>query len=145
MAAGGGSYGGYLTSIILGRKHPFKALVAHAAVYNWYTQIGADYGGEERRFGPIWTPDQDKVFRTGSPHFGAEHFSTPTLVIHGQQDFRVPVNHGLELYQTLIQKGVKARFLYFPDENHWVLKPQNSLRWYAEVRRWLDENVPTSG
>jgi dipeptidyl aminopeptidase/acylaminoacyl peptidase len=141
LSAGGGSYGGYLTSIVLGRKHPFKALVAHAAVYNWYTQAAADYGVEVRRYGGMWLPEQEKVFRAGSPHFGAANFETPTLVVHGARDFRVPINHGLELYQTLIQRGVPARFLYFPDENHWVLKPQNSILWYSEVRKWLDQHV----
>ena len=141
LSAGGGSYGGYLTSIVLGRKHPFKALVAHAAVYNWYTQAAADYGIEVRRFGGTWLPEQEKVFRAGSPHFGAANFATPTLVVHGARDFRVPINHGLELYHTLVQRGVPARFLYFPDENHWVLKPQNSIVWYSEVRKWLDQHV----
>nr|MBP7418197.1 prolyl oligopeptidase family serine peptidase [Xanthomonadales bacterium] len=136
MVAGGGSYGGYLTAIVLGRPHPFKALVAHAAVYNWFTQSAADYAFEPRRFGDFW--QQPEVFQKGSPHFGAANFATPTLVIHGQKDFRVPFNHGIELYQTLVNKGVPTRLVYFPDENHWVLKPQNSLFWYAEVRRWLD-------
>ncbi|MBL8860460.1 MAG: S9 family peptidase [Planctomycetes bacterium] len=141
LAAGGGSYGGYLTSILLGRPHPFRALVAHAAVYNWFTQMGADYSSEVRRFGPFWDPAQRKVFEQGSPHFGAANFATPTLVLHGQKDYRVPVNHGLELYHALLQKGVPTRFVYFPDENHWILKAQNSLVWYREVKRWLDEHA----
>jgi dipeptidyl aminopeptidase/acylaminoacyl peptidase len=143
MVAGGGSYGGYLTSIILGRPHPFKALVAHAAVYNWYTQVGADYAHEIPRFGGFWTPEQQAVFKQGSPHYGAANFATPTLVIHGQRDLRVPVNHGIELYHALQQKGVPSRLVYFPDENHWVLKPANSLTWYREVKAWFDKyNAP---
>jgi dipeptidyl aminopeptidase/acylaminoacyl peptidase len=138
MAAGGGSYGGYLTAVILGRPHPFKALVAHAAVYNLYTQVGADFSFETPRFGPFWTPEQQAVFKQVSPHYGAANFNTPTLVVHGQRDYRVPVNHGFELYQALQQKGVPSRLLYFNDENHWVLKPGNSLVWYREVRAWLD-------
>ena len=145
MVAGGGSYGGYLTSIILGRPHPFNALVAHAAVYNWYTQVGADYGHETPRFGGFWTPEQQAVFKQGSPHYGAANFSTPTLVVHGQRDLRVPVNHGIELYQVLLQKGVPSRLLYFNDENHWVLKPANSLVWYREVRAWLDKYSGATG
>ena len=139
MVAGGGSYGGYLTSLILGRPHPFKALVAHAAVYNLYTQVGADFAYEVPRFGSFWTPEQQAIFKQISPHYGAANFSTPTLVVHGQRDYRVPVNHGFELYQALLQKGVPARMLYFNDENHWVLKPGNSLVWYREVRDWLDK------
>jgi dipeptidyl aminopeptidase/acylaminoacyl peptidase len=141
MAAGGGSYGGYLTTIILGREHPFKTLIAHAAVYNWYTQVGADYAFEYPRFGGFWSEDQQRVFRNASPHYGAANFDTPTLVIHGQRDFRVPVNHGIELYQALVQRGVDTRLIYFPDENHWVLKPQNSRYWYGEVERWLARHL----
>jgi dipeptidyl aminopeptidase/acylaminoacyl peptidase len=137
MVAGGASYGGYLTAVVLGREHPFKALVVHAGVYNWYTQMGADYAFETSRFGGFWTPEQRKVFETGSPHYGAGKFSTPTLVTHGQRDLRVPVNHGVELYHALLQRGVPTRFVYFSDENHWVLKPANSLVWYDEVQRWL--------
>ena len=144
MVAGGGSYGGYLTAIILGRPHPFKALVAHAAVYNLYTQVAADYAFETPRFGPFWTPEQEAVFRQSSPHFGAANFNTPTLVIHNQKDYRVPLNHGIELYQALLQKGVPARLLYFNDENHWVLKPGNSLVWYREVKDWLEKYTAPS-
>ena len=66
----------------------------------------------------MWLPDPEKVSRAGSPHFGAANFNTPTLVVHGSRDFRVPINHGLEVYQTLVQRGVPTRFLYYPDENH---------------------------
>lgn len=143
MGAGGGSYGGYLASILLGREHPFKTLIAHAAVYNWYTQYGADYGHGQRRFGEAW--EQEQVFRENSPHFGAGNFNTPTLVIHGQQDFRVPVNHGIELFNTLSNRGVKTKFVYFPDENHWILKPNNSIHWYDVNRDWLAEFLGGEG
>lgn len=141
MVAGGGSYGGYLTTILLGREHPFKALVAHAATYNWYTQWAADYGASKRRDATEFWNDPE-LYRGSSPHFGAGHFATPTLVIHGEQDFRVPVNHGIELFNTLQNRGVESRLVYFPDENHWVLKPANSLRWYEEVRRWVTHYAP---
>ena len=62
-------------------------------------------------------------------------------MLHGQKDYRVPVNHGLELYHALIQRGVPTRLVYFPDENHWILKPNNSLLWYREVKSWLDRFV----
>lgn len=136
MVAGGGSYGGYLTSIILGREHPFKALIAHAAVYNWFTQVAADYGASKRRNDEeFW--NSPELFAKSSPHSGAGNFNTPTLVIHGEQDFRVPVNHGIELFNTLQNRGVDSRLIYFPDENHWILKPANSLYWYSEVRKWI--------
>jgi len=142
MVAGGGSYGGYLTTVILGREHPFKALVAHAAVYNLYSQYAADFSAEAPRFGGFWEGDNRTVLERNSPHLGAAAFKTPTLVVHGQTDLRVPVNHGLELYHTLLSKGVPSRLVYYPNENHWVLKPQNSVFWYQQVKRWFDEHNP---
>jgi dipeptidyl aminopeptidase/acylaminoacyl peptidase len=143
MVAGGGSYGGYLTTVILGREHPFRALVAHAKVYNLYSQYAADFSAEPPRFGGFWEGDNRAVLERNSPHLAAANFKTPTLVIHGQNDLRVPVNHGLELYHTLLMKGVPTRYVYYPNENHWVLKPQNSVFWYQQVKRWFDEhNAP---
>jgi dipeptidyl aminopeptidase/acylaminoacyl peptidase len=137
MGAGGGSYGGYLASLVLGREHPFKTLVAHAAVYNHYTQYGADFGASKRRHGEFW--EQPEQFRSTSPHYAAGNFDTPTLVIHGELDYRVPVNHGVELFNTLQNRGVRSRFVYYPDENHWILKQNNSIHWYREKQAWLAE------
>ncbi|MGY0504678.1 prolyl oligopeptidase family serine peptidase [Luteimonas sp. e5] len=143
MVAGGASYGGYLTSVVLGRPHPFNALINHAGVYNLYTQYAADFSAETPRFGGFWESGNDEVMRRNSPHYAAGNFNTPTLVIHGQNDLRVPVNHGIELYHTLHNRGVPTRFVYFPNENHWILKPQNSIFWYGEVKRWIEQyNVP---
>ena len=142
MVAGGGSYGGYLSTIILGREHPFKALVAHAAVYNLYGQYAADFASEVPRFGGFWDGENRAVLERNSPHLGAANFKTPTLVVHGQSDLRVPVNHGLELYHTLLNKNVPTRFVYYPNENHWVLKPQNSVFWYQQVKSWFDTHNP---
>lgn len=136
MVAAGGSFGGYLATILLGRPHPFKALVAHAAVYDWYTQIGSDFGFTQSRFPEFW--EDAATFEQSSPHFGAGNFKTPTLVIHGQLDMRVPVNHGIELYHTLKKRGVPSRLIYYPNENHWVLKPQNSIFWYQQVFAWIE-------
>jgi len=135
MVAAGGSYGGFLAATLLGREHPFKALVAHAAVYNSFTQIGADYGAEKERFFNFW--DKPEEFARYSPHTSAGNFKTPTLVIHGQNDLRVPLNHGIELFNTLQTRGVPSKLVYYPDENHWILKPQNSLFWYKTVREWI--------
>ena len=140
MAAGGGSYGGFLAATLLGREHPFKTLIAHAAVYNEYTQYGADYGGGKRRFFEAW--ERPAEFTRYSPHAAAANFATPTLVLHGQLDQRVPFNNGMELFQTLQNRGVPSRFVYFPDENHWILKRQNSLFWYREVKDWLARYAP---
>jgi len=135
MVAAGGSYGGFLATTLLGREHPFKALVAHAAVYDLYTQQGSDYGAETERFFNFW--DQPEQFAKYSPHTSAGNFKTPTLIIHNQLDLRVPLNHGIELFNTLQKRGVPSKLVYFPDENHWVLKPQNSLFWYHTVHDWV--------
>lgn len=140
MGAGGGSYGGYLATLLLGKPHPFKTLVAHAAVYNLYTQYGSDDGAtRQERYGEFWK-DFDRINRN-SPHMNAANFNTPTLIVHGQQDLRVPVNHGFELFNTLQNRGVPSKLMYFPDENHWILKPQNSLFWYETHRQWLQQYV----
>jgi dipeptidyl aminopeptidase/acylaminoacyl peptidase len=139
MAAGGGSFGGYLASSLLGKPHPFKTLVAHAAVYNQYTEYGSDFGAEKKRFGEFW--EDVERFARNSPHTFAANFNTPTLVIHGQLDQRVPVNQGIELFNVLQNRGVPSKLVYFPDENHWILKPQNSLFWYETSRQWLEKYV----
>jgi len=138
FGGGGGSFGGYLAAVLLGREHPFKTLIAHATVYNDLTQYAADYGAHKRRFGEHW---EDPQFDAWSPHRNAGNFNTPTLVIHGEQDHRVPVNHGLELFNTLQNRGIRSRLVYFPDENHWILKPGNSIFWYEQKQNWLDEFI----
>ncbi len=140
MTAGGGSYGGFLAATLNGKPHPFKALVAHAAVYSEYAQYGADYGAGKRRFFEAW--ERPEEFARYSPNTYAGNFVTPTLVIHGQLDQRVPLNNGIELFNTLQNRGVESRLVYFPDESHWVLKRQNSLYWYGEVRDWLMHYAP---
>jgi len=139
MAAGGGSYGGYLATLLLGKPHPFKTLVAHAPVYNLYSQIATDDGASKGRYGEYWQ-DFDRI-RRNSPHMNAANFNTPTLIVHGQLDRRVPVNQGFELFNTLQNRGVPSKLVYFPDENHWVLHPQNSLFWYETKRQWLARYV----
>ncbi len=135
MVAGGASYGGYLTSILLGTEHPFKALLIHAAVYNMYSQMSADFAVHATRFGHYW--DNPEIYKSISPHYYAGNFNTPTLVIHGQLDYRVPVGQGFELFRTLQSRGVESRMIYFPDENHWILKPNNSIYWYNQVKDWM--------
>ena len=140
MVAAGGSYGGYLSSVLLGREHPFKALVIHAAVYDMYAQTSADFAVHDERFGPYWeNPD---IYTAISPHLSAANFDTPSLVIHGQNDLRVPVGQGFELFRALQTKGVDSRMVYYPDENHWILSRENSVHWYGEVRNWVERYAP---
>ncbi|QIR13418.1 alpha/beta hydrolase family protein [Shewanella aestuarii] len=136
LVAGGASYGGYLTSIILGQKEqPFNALFIHAAVYNMYSQMAADFSVHSPRFGNYW--DNPEIYQSISPHYYAENFNTPTLVVHGQLDYRVPVGQGFELFRTLQTRGVESKMIYFPDENHWIMKPNNSIYWYNQVEQWM--------
>lgn len=143
MVAGGGSYGGYLSTVLLGRDHPFNALLIHAAVYDLYAQTSADFAVHDQRFGPYW--ENPELYRAISPHYFADEFDTPSLIIHGQKDLRVPVGQAFELFRTLQTRGVESRLVYYPDENHWVLKPNNSLHWYGEVRDWIERFAAPGG
>ncbi len=136
MVAAGASYGGYLTSAILGHEHPFRTFVIHAPVYNMYSQMAADFAVHSQRFGDYW--DDPTIYRSISPHYFAAGFSTPAMIIHGELDYRVPVGQAFELFRTLRHRGLEARLVYYPDENHWILKRHNSIHWYGEVRAWID-------
>lgn len=141
VAAAGASYGGYMMAWLNGHTDVFKSMVCHAGVYNWHSMTASDMvRGRERALGaPPWG-DLSKIDAQNAQRFAA-NFKTPTLVIHGEKDFRVPITQGIEYYNTLRQKGVPTRFLYFPDENHWVLKPQNALLWHKEVFAWLSKYI----
>lgn len=143
MVAGGGSYGGYLSSILLGKEHPFKTLVIHAAVYNYYTMMAGDFAVHATRFGDYW--DNPEIYQKFSPHYFAKDFKTPSLIIHGQLDYRVPVGQAFELFRTLQHKGIESRLIYYPDENHWILKPNNSIYWYKQVREWIGKYAKPGG
>ena len=142
MVAGGGSYGGYLSSILLGKEHPFNALLIHAPVYNMYSQMAADFAVHSERFGNFWEHD---IYDDISPHYNAGDFDTPALIIHGQLDYRVPVGQAFELFRTLRERDVDSRLIYYPDENHWILQPNNSIHWYNEVRDWVEEYAEPGG
>ncbi|HET7226692.1 MAG TPA: S9 family peptidase [Candidatus Eisenbacteria bacterium] len=138
MAAAGGSYGGYMASWIEGHTDRFKCIVNHAGVYNTLSQYASDWTmGRHQAFGGEPWGDLDAITRWNPAH-AAKGFVTPMLVLHGEKDYRVPVTQGLECYGVLKAKGVPARLVYFPDENHWILKPRNSLVWYREVLGWLE-------
>jgi dipeptidyl aminopeptidase/acylaminoacyl peptidase len=139
MVAAGASYGGYLSSVLLGKEHPFNALVIHAPVYNMYSQMAADFAVHSTRFGSFW--ERPEIYRETSPHYFAENFNTPALIIHGQNDLRVPVGQAFELFRTLQTRGVDSQLIYYPDENHWILKAQNSLYWYQQVRAWVERHA----
>jgi dipeptidyl aminopeptidase/acylaminoacyl peptidase len=142
MTAAGGSYGGYMIDWILGHTQRFKALISHDGVYN----LTSEFGATEELWFPMWeyggTPwDKPENYAKWSPNNFAQEFHTPTLVIHGEQDFRVPVNQALELFTALQLQKVPSKLLLFPDEGHWVLKPQNSVLWYKTFIDWMDSWV----
>lgn len=137
MAITGGSYGGYMCSWIPTVTDRFQCAIAHAAVTDLGAMLATDWTlGLSRGYGADPTVDPDRVARWSPAHHWKSH-STPTLVIHGERDFRVPLSQGLELYGALKMKGVEARLVVYPDENHWILSPANARHWYGEVHRWL--------
>lgn len=134
----GGSYGGYLVNWIEGQTDRFRCLISHAGPFN----LESKYGSTDELWFPEWdiggTPwDNPEAYARWSPHHHARNFKTPMLVIHGQNDFRVPVEQALGMFTTLRRLGVEARFLYFPDEDHFVSRPLNRKLWYDTVVDWL--------
>jgi dipeptidyl aminopeptidase/acylaminoacyl peptidase len=138
----GASYGGYMANWILGHTDRFKCIVSHDGMFN----AESAWGDTEELWFNEWefkgTPYDDReMYRKWSPHQYAKNFKTPTLVVHGQLDYRLDVSQGFDLFTTLQRENVPSKMLYFPDEGHWVLKPQNSQLWYRTVNDWVDRWV----
>ena len=139
VAACGGSYGGFMVNWIAGHTDRFAALISHAGVFD----LTSMYGTTEELWFPEWEyggPPWEKAehYHERSPSAFAANFKTPTLVIHGALDFRVPDAQGLGMFTCLQRRGVPSRYVYFPDEGHWIAQPQNRLIWWHEVASWLD-------
>jgi dipeptidyl aminopeptidase/acylaminoacyl peptidase len=142
----GASYGGYMTNWILGHTDRFKCIVTHDGMFNPISAYGTTeelWFNEWEFKGKPWDyygkPASLDAYRKWSPALAAKNFKTPTLVIHGQLDYRLDVSEGFQLFTTLQRQNVPSKMLYFPDEGHWVLKPQNSQLWYKTVNDWVDE------
>jgi dipeptidyl aminopeptidase/acylaminoacyl peptidase len=140
MAAAGGSFGGYMIDWILGHSTRFKALISHSGVYDLRSMAGET---EELWF-PKWEfsgmPwDSPELYAKWSPSFFANEFKTPTLVLHGELDYRVPVGQGMQLFTALQLQKVPSKIVLFPDEGHWISKPQNSVLWYGQFLEWIGE------
>lgn len=139
IAAAGASYGGYFATWLLGHTKVFKTLVNHAGVSDFMGQYGADittYGFTKDVLGG--TPwDSPEAMQRNNPVAYAANFSTPMLITHGEKDYRVPYGQGIALYGILQTMRVPSRLVVFPDENHWILSPQNSIYWNYEVQAWL--------
>lgn len=144
IVAAGGSYGGFMVAWMnaFAKAERYKAYICHAGCFDWVAMFADDaYGWHAQELGAWYWDNMAQIHRQ-SPHHAAASMRTPTLVIHGALDYRVPDAQGLAYYNTLKAKGVEARLLWFPDENHWVLKPQNSLVWYREFFAWLNRYAP---
>jgi len=140
MAAAGGSYGGYMIDWMLGHTQRFKAFISHAGVFD----LRSMFGSTEELWFPLWefngTPwDNPESYVKWSPSYYVKDFHTPTLVVTGEQDFRVPYPQSLQLFTALQLQKVPSKLLEFPDEGHWVLKPQNSVLWYNSFLDWIGE------
>ncbi len=139
--AAGASYGGYMINWIEGHTNRFNALVCHAGVFN----LESMYGTTEELWFPEWEMDgtpwtNRKLYEKWSPHMFVKNFKTPMLVIHGANDFRVPFGQAMELFTSLQRVGVESKLLYFPDEYHFVTKPQNAKLWWNTIYNWLNEH-----
>ncbi len=147
MGAVGASYGGYSVFYLAGiHQNRFKSFIAHCGVFNTESM----YGTTEEMFfvnwdlgGPYWVKDANvqKAYNDFNPRKLVQNWNTPILIIQGGKDYRVPIGQAQEAYTAAQQLGIKSRLLYFPDENHWVLKPQNGIVWQREFFRWLKETL----
>jgi dipeptidyl aminopeptidase/acylaminoacyl peptidase len=145
----GGSYGGFMVNWIAGNwPEGFKCLVSHDGVFDqramayeteelWFTEW--DFGG------PYFDPEAARTYERWNPVNFVQNWRTPMLVFHGENDFRIPYSQGLAVFTALQRRGIPSRLVMFPDENHWVLKPQNSIQWYREVHSWLDRWLRRGG
>jgi dipeptidyl aminopeptidase/acylaminoacyl peptidase len=142
----GASYGGYMANWVLGHTNRFKCIVSHDGMFNAESAFASteeDWFNQWEFKGNPWDyygkPDSMNPFRKWSPSLSAKNFKTPTLVVHSQLDYRLDVSEGFQLFDTLQLLKVPSKMLYFPDEGHWVLKPQNSQLWYKTVNDWVDQ------
>jgi dipeptidyl aminopeptidase/acylaminoacyl peptidase len=138
QAAGGASYGGHLTNWLAVTTDRYRALVSHAGLYDLRTQWTTSdvvYNRERNVGGPAW--EGLPLWKDQSPFYRSAKLKTPILVTFGERDFRVPVNNGLEFWTVLQRQDVPSRLIVFPDENHWIVKGENSRYFYGEVHGWL--------
>jgi dipeptidyl aminopeptidase/acylaminoacyl peptidase len=145
LGAVGASYGGFSVYWLAGNHNKrFKAFIAHDGMFNLESQyleteemwfVNWDLGG------PFWDKTNkvaQRSYEQASPHRYVQNWDTPILVVHGELDYRIAVTQGMQAFNAAILRGVPAQFLYFPDENHWVLKPQNGILWQRTFFNWLD-------
>ncbi|MGB0430610.1 MAG: S9 family peptidase [Bacteroidia bacterium] len=141
----GASYGGYSVYWLAGHNNKrFKCFIAHCGLYNlnsWYASTEEMFFADYDLKGSPWNGKVRGSYEAFNPANFVKNWDSPILVIHGEKDFRVPVGEGIQAFNSAQLRGVESRFLYFPDEGHWVLQPQNGILWHREYFRWLDEHL----
>lgn len=145
IGAVGASYGGYSVYYLAGiHEKRFKTFISHCGLYNlesWYGTTEEMFFANQDIGGPYWVDYMKKAYKKHSPHQYAQNWDTPMLIFHGELDFRVPLNQGLEAFQVLQLKRIESRMILFPEENHWILSPQNGVFWHREFYSWLDQHL----
>lgn len=141
LGAVGASFGGYSVYWLAGNHNKrFKTFISHAGMFNmesWYGTTEEMFFANHDIGGPYWDEKLKSEYLAHSPHRYVDKWDTPMMVIHGEKDFRVPIGEGMQAFQAAQLRGIPSRFMYFPDEGHWVLKPQNGLLWHREFYSWL--------
>jgi dipeptidyl aminopeptidase/acylaminoacyl peptidase len=145
IGAIGASYGGYSVYYLAGiHEKRFKTFISHCGLFNlesWYGTTEELFFANEDIGGPYYGETIPEGYIKNSPHRLAHKWDTPMLIFHGEKDFRVPLNQGMEAFQVLQLKGIDSKLITFPEENHWVLSPQNGVVWHREFYSWLDKHL----
>lgn len=145
LGAVGASFGGYSVYWLAGNHGGrFKSFISHCGLFNlesWYGTTEEMFFANHDLGGAYWAPNPGETWKLDSPHKYVQNWDTPMLVIHGGKDFRVPESEGMQAFQAAKLQGVPSKFLYFPNEGHWVQKPQNSVLWQREFFSWLDSTL----
>jgi dipeptidyl aminopeptidase/acylaminoacyl peptidase len=145
IGAVGASYGGYSVYMLAGiHNNRFKTFISHCGLFDlrsWYGSTEEMWFANWDIGGPYWDNRYKELYMIHDPINYAANWNTPILVIHGGLDYRVPETQGMEAFQLAQLKGIKSRFVYFPDEGHWIMKPQNGILWQREFYRWLEETL----
>jgi dipeptidyl aminopeptidase/acylaminoacyl peptidase len=145
LGAIGASYGGYSVFMLAGvHEGRFKTFISHNGLFDmrsWYGTTEEMFFANNELKGPYWDTKSPQSYKEFNPIEYANKWDTPILIVQGGRDYRVPIEQGLQAFQLAKLKGIKSRLLYLPDENHWVLQPQNAMVWQREFFNWLDETL----
>ena len=145
LGAVGASYGGYSVYWLAGNHNKrFKTFISHCGLFNlesWYGTTEELFFANQDVGGAYWDENPPKSYATDSPHKYVGNWDTPILVIHNEKDFRVPISEGMQAFNAAQMQGIPSRFLIFPEENHWVLTPQNGILWQRVFFEWLDKSL----